>query len=247
MKIGPGTAPKAQIFALKVFGCDGSTNVTSQALDWSLDPDGDGDFSDHLDVVNLSLGSDYGAPDDPDSLFVKKLYKTGVMPVFSAGNGGDLYDIGGSPGNTPEALTVASTRDSFVLRDGAEADGQLKPGQYSQNFNGYLGYDKKLPVVKVTQAGNPDGCLPITDAVAGKFVWLEWDDNDATRRCGSAARANNVQNAGGQGVLLSSTLNNFAAGIAGNLGIPMFQFTGDATNSIRPVAERRHADRAPRG
>ena len=73
MKIGPGTAPKAQIYALKVFGCDGSTNVTSQALDWSLDPDGDGDFSDHLDVVNLSLGCDYGAPDDPDSLFVKKL------------------------------------------------------------------------------------------------------------------------------------------------------------------------------
>ncbi|WP_197288751.1 S8 family serine peptidase [Nocardia sp. NRRL S-836] len=236
MKIGPGTAPKALIYALKVFGCEGSTNVTSQALDWSLDPDGDGDFSDHLDVVNLSLGSDYGAPDDPDSLFVKKLYRVGVMPVFSAGNGGDLYDIGGSPGNTPEALTVASVRDSYVLRDGAEVPGQgLKAGQYSQNFTGYLGYDKTLPAVKVTQAGNADGCLPITDAVAGKFVWLEWDDNDATRRCGSAARANNVQAAGGQGVLLSSTLNNFSAGIAGNAGIPMFQFTGDATAQVRPA------------
>ncbi|GLY53977.1 peptidase S8 [Lentzea sp. NBRC 102530] len=239
MKIGPGTAPKALIYALKVFGCEGSTNVTSQALDWSLDPDGDGDFSDHLDVVNLSLGSDYGAPDDPDSLFVKKLYKVGVMPVFSAGNGGDLYDIGGSPGNTPEALTVASVRDSYVLRDGAEVKGQgQKPGQYSQNFTGYLGYDKELPVAKVTQAGNADGCLPITDAaVAGKFVWLEWDDNDATRRCGSAARANNVQAAGGQGVLLSSTLENFAAGIAGNAGIPMFQFTGTATAAIRPALD----------
>ncbi|WP_425434897.1 S8 family peptidase [Lentzea albida] len=238
MKIGPGTAPKAQVYALKVFGCEGSTNVTSQALDWSLDPDGDGDFSDHLDVVNLSLGSDYGAPDDPDSLFVKKLYRVGVMPVFSAGNGGDLYDIGGSPGNTPEALTVASTRDSYVLRDGAEVKGQgLKPGQYSQNFTGYLGYNKELPVAKLTQAGNLDGCQPITDAVAGKFVWLEWDDNDATRRCGSAARANNVQAAGGQGVLLSSTLENFAAGIAGNAAIPMFQFTGSATAAIRPALD----------
>jgi subtilisin family serine protease len=236
MKIGPGTAPKALIYALKVFGCDGSTNVTAQALDWSLDPDGDGDFSDHLDVVNLSLGSDYGAPDDPDSLFVKKLYRAGVMPVFSAGNGGDLYDIGGSPGNTPEALTVASVRDSYVLRDGAEVPGQgLKAGQYSQNFAGYLGYDKTLPVVKLTQAGNLDGCQAITDAVAGKFVWLEWDDNDATRRCGSGARANNVQAAGGQGVLLSSTLNHFAAGIAGNATIPMFQFTGDATAQVRPA------------
>ncbi|PWK89259.1 subtilase family protein [Lentzea atacamensis] len=237
MKIGPGTAPKALIYALKVFGCDGSTNVTSQALDWSLDPDGDGDFSDHLDVVNLSLGSDYGAPDDPDSLFVKKLYRAGVMPVFSAGNGGDLYDIGGSPGNTPEALTVASTRDSFVLRDGAEANGQAKPGQYSQNFTGYLGYDETRPVVKLTQAGNLDGCQPITENLTGKFVWLEWDDNDATRRCGSGGRTNNAQAAGAEGVLLSSTLNNFNAGIAGNATIPAFQFTGDATNQVRPLLD----------
>ncbi|SER53129.1 Subtilase family protein [Lentzea xinjiangensis] len=238
MKIGPGTAPKALVYALKVFGCSGSTNVTSQALDWSLDPDGDGDFSDHLDVVNLSLGSDYGAPDDPDSLFVKKLYRAGVLPVFSAGNGGDLYDVGGSPGNTPEALTVASVRDSFVLRDGAEVQGLgQKPGQYSQNFTGYPGYDKTLPVVKLTQAGNLDGCQPITDAVAGRLVWLEWDDNDATRRCGSGARAGNVQAAGGQGVLLSSALNNFAAGIAGNAAIPMFQFTGEATNQVRPALD----------
>ncbi len=237
MKIGPGTAPKALIYALKVFGCDGSTNVTSQALDWSLDPDGDGDFSDHLDVVNLSLGSDYGAPDDPDSLFVKKLYRVGVMPVFSAGNGGDLYDIGGSPGNTPEALTVASTRDSFVLRDGAEANGQAKPGQYSQNFTGYLGFDKTRPVVKLTQAGNLDGCQPITENLAGKFVWLEWDDNDATRRCGSGGRTNNAQAAGAEGVVLSSTLNNFNAGIAGNATIPVFQFTGDATNQVRPLLD----------
>ncbi|WP_245847737.1 S8 family serine peptidase [Lentzea kentuckyensis] len=237
MKIGPGTAPKALIYALKVFGCDGSTGVTSQALDWSLDPDGDGDFSDHLDVVNLSLGSDYGAPDDPDSLFVKKLYKVGVMPVFSAGNGGDLYDIGGSPGNTPEALTVASVRDSFVLRDGAVANGQTKPGQYSQNFTGYLGYDKTRPVVKLTTAGNLDGCQPITENLAGKFVWLEWEDNDSSRRCGSGGRTNNAQAAGAEGVVLSSTLNNFNAGIAGNATIPVFQFTGDATKQVRPLLD----------
>jgi len=235
MKIGPGAAPKASIYALKVFGCEGSTNVSSQALDWSLDPNGDGDFSDHLDVVNLSLGADYGAPDDPDNLFVKKLYKAGVLAVYAGGNGGDLYDIGSMPGNTPEALAVASTRDSFVLRDSAEVAGQgLKPGQYSWDFTGYTGYDKTLPVVKVTQAGNADGCLPITDAVAGKFVWLEWEDDSATRRCGSAARGDNVQNAGGQGVLLSSTLNDFAADILGNAGLPMFQFTRDATDQTRP-------------
>lgn len=57
LAIGPGVAPHAEIFALKVFGCTGSTTVTDLALEWAVDPNGDGDFADHMDVVNLSLGS----------------------------------------------------------------------------------------------------------------------------------------------------------------------------------------------
>ncbi len=243
MRIGPGTAPKALLYALKVFGCDGSTNVTAQALDWALDPDGDGDFSDHLDVVNLSLGSDYGAPDDPDSLFVRKLNASGVLTVFSAGNGGDLYDIGGSPGNTPEALAVASTRDAFVLRDAAEVTAPAavagrKPGQYSQNYN-YEGKSVSAPVVALGDPGNKDGCAPFSAAdkaaVAGKIVWLEWDDNDATRRCGSAGRSNNATAAGAVGALFTSQLEHFNAGIAGNAVIPVLQLTGTATAELRPA------------
>ncbi|MGH4020688.1 MAG: S8 family peptidase [Pseudonocardiaceae bacterium] len=246
MRVGPGTAPKALLYALKVFGCAGSTNLTAQAMDRALDPDGDGDFSDRLDVVNLSLGSDYGAPDDPDSLFVRKLAGNGVLPVFSAGNGGDLYDIGGAPGNTPEALTVASSRDSYVLRDGAEVTAPagvagVKGGQYSQEFTGYATLDRTAPVVPLSDPANLDGCQPYSAAdaaaVAGKHVWLEWDDNGATRRCGSATRAANAQAAGAAGVLLTSTLQQFAAGIAGNVGVPQFQFTGSDTAALRPALE----------
>ena len=246
MRIGPGMAPKALLYALKVFGCDGSTDVTSDALDWALDPDQDGDFTDHLDVVNLSLGSDYGAPDDPDSLFVRKLNANGVLTVFSAGNGGDLYDIGGSPGNTPEALTVASIRDAYVLRDAMEvtAPGAVagqKPGQYSVNFD-YDGLDLTAPVVRLNPANaiDRDGCVAAAFSstnVTGKIVWLEWDDNDATRRCGSGGRTTNASNAGAAGVLLSSTLEDFPAGIAGNDVIPAFQMTGTVTNELRPALE----------
>ncbi|HET6704916.1 S8 family peptidase [Amycolatopsis sp.] len=241
MQIGPGTAPKSLLYAIKVFGCAGSTNVTSQALDWALDPDGDGDFTDHLDIVNLSLGSDFGAPDDPDSLFVRKLAANNVLPVLSAGNGGDINDVAGSPGNTPEALTVASTRDASVLRDAAEvtapatAAGQ-KTGQYSQNYTGYDTLDLTAPVVALS-AANAAGCAPYSAEdkakAAGKFVFLEWDDNDSTRACGSAGRANNAQAAGAKGALLSSTLEHFSAGIAGNAAIPVFQFTGSATKTLR--------------
>ncbi len=242
MKIGPGTAPKALLYALKVFGCTGSTSITAQALDWTLDPDGDGDFTDHLDVVNLSLGSDFAAPDDPDSLFVRKLAANNVLPVISAGNGGDINDIAGAPGNSVEALTVASTRDAGVLRDAAEvmapaAVKGLKGGQYSQNFTGYDTLNLTAPVVAIPGANNA-GCSPYSDAdkakVAGKFVWLEWDDNDATRPCGSAVRANNAQAAGAKGAVFSSTVEHFGAGIAGNAAIPVFQFTGSATKALRP-------------
>jgi subtilisin family serine protease len=244
LRIGPGTAPKSLLYAFKVFGCEGSTNLTAQAMDLALDPNGDGDFRDHLDVVNMSLGSDFGAPDDPDALFVRKLTAAGVVPVISGGNGGDLYDVGGSPGTTPQALTVASTRDAYVLRDGAEvtAPGDVagtKGGQYSQDFAGYDTLDLTKPVVAMTDQANADGCAPYGDAdkaaVAGKFVWLEWDDNDATRKCGSAARANNAEAAGAAGAVFSSSLEHFAAGIAGNAAVPVFQLTGSATQQVRPA------------
>lgn len=241
MSIGPGMAPKALLYALKVFGCEGSTNVTADALDWALDPDQDGDFSDHLDIVNLSLGSDYGAPDDPDSLFVKKLNANGVLTVFSAGNGGDLYDIGGSPGNTAEALTVASTRDAYVLRDAIvvarPANIGTLPGQYSVNYADYPSLNLTDDVAKLTDPANLDGCGTFSAAdaaaVAGKIAWLEWDDDDATRRCGSGGRTNNAEAAGAVGAVFTSTLQNFAAGIAGNATIPVFQLTGEGTQRLR--------------
>ncbi|WP_053715896.1 S8 family peptidase [Saccharothrix sp. NRRL B-16348] len=235
MKIGPGTAPKASLYALKVFGCTGSTDLVGQALDWSLDPNGDGDFGDHLDVVNLSLGSDFGGQDDPDNLFVRKVVEHGVVVVAAAGNGGDFYDVGGSPANAPEALAVANTRDAYALLDGVEVAGARHAGQYSKSYPGYAALDVTRPVVPVTDPENLDGCAPIADDLHGRFVWLEWDEDDATRECGSAARTDNAQAAGAEGVLLTATSAHFKAAIAGNAGIPAFQFTRAATDAVRPA------------
>ncbi|WP_447005345.1 S8 family serine peptidase [Saccharothrix isguenensis] len=235
MRIGPGTAPKASLYALKVFGCTGSTDLVGPALDWSLDPNGDGDFADRLDVVNLSLGSDFGGQDDPDSLFVRKVVEHGVLVVAAAGNGGDFYDVGGSPGNTPEALAVANTRDASAMLDGVEVAGVRHSGQYSKFYNDYTSLDRTLPVVPVSEPANTDGCAPITEDLGGKFVWLEWDEDDTTRECGSGALTDNAEAAGAEGVLLTATSNTFKAGIAGNAGIPVFQFTTAATAALRPA------------
>lgn len=245
MKVAPGSAPKAELYDIKVFGCAGSTAVMAQAMDWTLDPNGDGDFSDKLDIVNMSVGSDYGAPDDPEADFVRKLVANDVLPVMSAGNGGDLYDVGGSPGNTPEGLGVASVRDSYVLRDAVEVTqpsdvaGRVG-GQFSLNYTGYDSLDMTKPVV-APAGDNADGCTEFSESdaatVDGKIVWLEWDDNDETRACGSGARADNATAAGAAGVVFTSGLQHFGAAIGGNADVPVFQLTGDATEKLRPALD----------
>ncbi|HEX72708.1 MAG TPA: hypothetical protein ENN65_05295, partial [Candidatus Hydrogenedentes bacterium] len=49
MLIGPGAAPEADIYALKIFGRSGRSQLLIPALEWAVDPDGDGDPSDRLD------------------------------------------------------------------------------------------------------------------------------------------------------------------------------------------------------
>ena len=244
MRIGPGMAPKAKLYALKVFGCPeggaGSTFLVAAALDWTLDPNGDGDFRDHLDVVNISIGADYSAPDDPDNLVTERVIGHGVMPIFSAGNGGNFYDIGSE---APDAMSVASSRDAFELRDALQvvAPASLvgkQPGQYSVALD-YAGVDVTDDVVNLSDPANLDGCnaLSAADAarVSGKIAWLEWDDNDATRRCGSVARSANVVAAGATGAIFTSTLEHFSAGITGSAVVPVIQLTGSATNALRPA------------
>ena len=94
MKIGPGVAPDAEIYAFRVFGCSGSTNVVIEALDRALDPNGDGDFSDRVNVVNMSLGGEFSPQDDPEAYAVDALTRAGVLSVISAGNAND-YSLRG--------------------------------------------------------------------------------------------------------------------------------------------------------
>ena len=39
--IGPGVAPEAKLYALKVFGCSGTTGLSVDAMEWAADPDAD--------------------------------------------------------------------------------------------------------------------------------------------------------------------------------------------------------------
>lgn len=111
--IGPGVAPRALLYALKVFGCTGSSDVVDLAIEWAVDPNGDGDFADRLDVINLSLGSPYGDAYDTTAVAAANAAAAGVLVVASAGNSRDNYFIVGAPATGDGVISVAATQ-SFV-------------------------------------------------------------------------------------------------------------------------------------
>lgn len=238
MWIGPGTAPEAGLYALKVFGDGGgSTDLTGAALDWVGQALTEGK---DINVLNLSLGSDYGAPDDPDNAKIDALTARGVLPVIASGNADDFTDIGGSPGNAEGALTVAASATGQSLYDGVEATAPADVAttyraQYSQNYQGTLPVEGDV----VVPSTNVDGCAAFSAdeaaKIAGKVVWLKW--TDGALECGSGVRFNNVQAAGGVGVLLAGTINTFDSGIAGNATIPGAELTKDSVASLQGAAQ----------
>ncbi len=239
-EVGPGSAPEAGIYALKVFGdFGGSTGVTINALEWAADPDGDFDFNDRLDVVNLSLGAATAPVDDPESLFVNRLTDLGTLSVMSAGNAGDAFDVDGSPGNAASSLAVANSVGDTMTFDAVEVtdaeDESLLGLHPAQNTVAYAGTeDAEGPVVYLGEG--VDGCEPLTEyaeQVAGAIVWLYWDDGPE-RACGSAARWANATAVGAAGVLIGTEEAVFSAGIAGDAETPGAQLTAESTDRLLP-------------
>jgi len=108
-----GVAPDADLLAIKV--CSSITTSCSgvallQGMDFALDPNGDGTTGDRADVLNMSLGSQYGQSDDDSlSAAVAVASAAGTLVVASAGNGGDKPYVTGTPAAAPSALSVAQT------------------------------------------------------------------------------------------------------------------------------------------
>ena len=113
--IGPakGVAPGAKLLAIKV--CSSvSTSCSGVALlegvDFALDPNGDNDISDRADVMNLSLGSNYGQREDDLSAALANAVRLGVVVAAAAGNAADRPYIVSSPSSTPGVISVAQTQ-----------------------------------------------------------------------------------------------------------------------------------------
>lgn len=104
-----GVAPDATLLAYKVVHVNGDGKESSlvAALERAIDPNGDGDPSDHVDVVNISLGWDAG-PDSIGSRAVDAATAAGIVVVVAAGNERRTPAQVKAPGVAPTAITVAN-------------------------------------------------------------------------------------------------------------------------------------------
>ncbi len=177
----PGVAPDAQLYAYKVFGCGGATGLLFSALERSADPDEDGDFSDRIDVINGSLGSEYGVLSDVEGEMIRRLTDLGTLFVAAAGNdgsGGWPFFAVGSPAAYPEVLSVAATLNApreffaFDIDTPASIAGTVP---YSEgDFSTPL--FAAGPITETVVATEPlRACDPITntDEVSGRIALVE--------------------------------------------------------------------------
>ncbi|MBI2651197.1 S8 family serine peptidase [Candidatus Woesearchaeota archaeon] len=134
-----GVAPDAKIVPYRVMDRSGmgKSDDIIASIERSVDPNNDGDFSDHLDIISLSLGHDcrnYAnaytedgdacSPNDPESKAISAAADKGVLPVVAAGNSASEYSLIfgfislgntiGSPGLSSKALTVGAIDNDKV-------------------------------------------------------------------------------------------------------------------------------------
>jgi len=102
-----GIAPNAELYAYKVLNSQGKGYASDilAAIEQAI--------RDSVDIINLSLGSPFGNPNDILSTAVDRAVEAGILVVAAAGNDGEFESIH-SPGVARNALTVGATDGKFI-------------------------------------------------------------------------------------------------------------------------------------
>jgi subtilisin family serine protease len=208
--VGPGVAPKADLYSIRVFGCQGSTDVVVDAIEWAVDH--------NMDVINMSLGSDFGRSNSPDAVAATNASKDGVIVVSSSGNAGSNPYMAGTPGVAENTLAVAAL-DANQTFPGASMKLSTGPTLTAINANGATfadGTTLPVKVLKTSSGAISLGCDPAEYTAAGVT-----GDIVVTKRgtCARVARAIFGQQAGAAAVIMVNT----------DPGLPPFE--GPITNN----------------
>jgi hypothetical protein len=238
--VGGGVATKAQILAVKV--CSAVSSSCSgvallQGMEFSADPNGDGDTSDRVHIINMSLGSLYGQNYFDDlSAAVDNLTPLGILTVASAGNSADKPYIVGTPSAARTALSVAQTEVPSSLLPILEI---TAPANIAGGIPAVFQPWSILPAGTIEgpvqygngAGGNTLGCNPFpAGSLAGRIVLV---DRGA---CPFSIKIANIGAAGGiAGIIgLVAPGEPFAGGFGGgDITIPGFMITQAAAGRIR--------------
>ena len=124
------------------------------------------------DIINMSLGSDYGSEyDDDTAAAVEAASALGVLTVAAAGNGGNNAYVTGTPAAAETALSVAQTAVPSAFLDFMVVEGG---GSYPAIFQSWAAPLEGAITAPAqygdTDGTNLDGCLPYTGDLSGKIV-----------------------------------------------------------------------------
>jgi subtilisin family serine protease len=197
--VGPGVAPKADLYMYRIFGCQGSSDLTILAINRAV--------ADHVDVISMSLGSPFGQADqsDPEAVAVNNAVAAGITVVASAGNSGTNGYLVGAPSTSNHALSVAAIDGSFPTYPAAAMSFSGGGSLTAINANGASFSNGLSAPVKVLRdaAGNVSlGCDPaeyVNQGAAGKIVVVQ------RGTCARVARAIYGQKAGAVAVVMINT------------------------------------------
>lgn len=113
-------APKAKIYAYRVcgaFSCDPGAILA--AFERSMDPNNDGDISDRVDIITMSIGSDSGPSSSwfRETQLQDKIVELGTMITVAAGNSGANNPfIVSSPASLDNVLAVGAMSHPVTKR-----------------------------------------------------------------------------------------------------------------------------------
>lgn len=102
-RIAPGMAPLATLIAIRVFGCQGGTELTADGIEKAV--------ALGANVINLSLGSSYGIKGGAEQTAINAAERAGVTVVVAAGNDGEQPFLVGAPSTEDGAISVAALND----------------------------------------------------------------------------------------------------------------------------------------
>lgn len=220
-----GVAPGVSLYAVKV--CSAVSTACSgvallRGMEFALDPNRDGDISDAVDVINMSLGSSYGQKEDDLSAASANAVRLGVVVVASAGNSADRPYIVGSPSTTPEVISVAATMHPLAKMYLIETIVTLPIGSIWQSWSAAPSLVSGPLVYDTTNVNTRRGC---TDA-AGTSPWSGTPHTGKVLLIdrGLCAVSQKVSNAAAAGAVAAIVANNVAQA-PGDLP-PTFSFGG---------------------